>query len=103
RTAATPLDITAGMTLPGLEFRTYKQELYSVRIRLMAPGDKALPWSKPWDHVSVTIDDGAQDRLAYHESHDVDEQLSWIFGLVPPGTYSIGCYIHRSFPEEEDN
>ena len=66
----------------------------------MADGSP-LPWKSPWEHLSLTIDSPDRDPLAYHLNHGVDDGGSFTFNLVPPGHYSVACYLHPSAQELE--
>jgi len=86
-----PIDVKAGDSLTGVQIRVQEQPVYTVRLQIVTSDGSPVPWKS----LGVAIESPDQDLLAYRESHGVNEDGSYTFGLIPPGHYTVSTYIER--------
>jgi len=90
---AVPLEVHGGDNLSDLHFTVQKQVLYKVVFRVVTPDGSPLLGG-----IGVAIDSPDRDPLAYHESHELNQDGSYTLNLIPPGHYFMGSYIEPDFP-----
>ena len=87
---AVPIDIIAGVNIPDLQFRAFKEPIYTVTVKVATADGTPLPWN----NVGIAINSLDRDALAYHESHGVDEDGSYTLGGIPAGHYTVTGYLY---------
>lgn len=92
---ATTIEVKAAAKISNLQFRVREVALHRVRIQVVSADNVPLPWE--W--ISVAISSLNRDDLAYHGSHGIKENGSYIFGRVPPGRYRVRAFRQPSVPE----
>jgi len=94
REHAIQLDVNPGIRLPDVEFTTFYEPLYTIRIRVVAPDGTRLSYG---NGCGVQVDSVYRDPLSYHISHTLEEDGSYTFGYIPAGKYVISTYLQPNF------
>src|SRR5581483_10647428 len=86
---AVPFEIDAGRNESGVDFSLFREQLFSVRFRVLTSDGTRVPS----ENLGVKIDSPDQDPLAYHEYHGVEANGTYTLGLIPPGHYIVTTYF----------
>jgi len=95
---AVQLSIQAGIRLPDVKFTTFKQAVYSIRIRVLAPDGTQLSYK---NGCGVAVDSEDRNPLSYHISNTLEEDGTYTFGYIPPGKYRVTTYFQPDFEGDE--
>jgi len=95
---AVQLSIEKGVRLPDVKFRTFRESVYTIRIRVIAPDKTRLSYK---NGCGVAVDSEDRNPLSYHISHTLEEDGTYTFGYIPPGRYQVTTYFQPSFEEGE--
>jgi len=71
------IKVEAGQTVSGLKIRAFRERLFTVSFRIVAPDGRP----SPIEHVGVAIDSVRRDTLSYHLTQNRRED----------GWYTVGC------------
>lgn len=91
---AVQLSIHAGIRLPDVKFTTFRQPVYSIRIRVLAPDGTQLSYK---NGCGVAVDSEDRNPSSYHISHTLKEDGTYTFGYIPPGKYQVTTYFEPDF------
>lgn len=91
---AVQISIQAGARLPDVKFTTFRQSLYSIRIRVLTPDGTQLSYK---NGCGVAVDSEDRNPLSYHISHTLEEDGTYTFGYIPPGKYQVTTYFEPDF------
>jgi hypothetical protein len=90
------LSIGKGVRLPDVKFRTFRESVYTIRIRVIASDKTRLSYK---NGCGVAVDGEGRNPLSYHISHTLEEDGTYTFGYIPPGKYQVTTYFQSSFDE----
>jgi hypothetical protein len=95
---AIQLSIQAGVRLPDVKFTTFRQSVYRIRIRVLAPDGTRLSYK---NGCGVAVDSEDHNPLSYHINHTLEEDGTYAFGYIPPGKYQVTTYFQPDFESGE--
>lgn len=98
REQAIYLDIEPGVRLPDARLTTFRELLYTIRIRVTTPDGTRLSYK---NGCGVAVDSEYHDPLSYHISHTLEGDGSYTFGYIPAGKYLITTYFQPNFESGE--
>ena len=98
RVEAVPLYIEAGVRLPDVRVSTFREPLYTIRIRVVAADGSQLSYK---NGCGVAVDSTYRDPLSYHLSHTLKEDGTYTFGFIPSGKYVVQTFFQPNFDDGE--
>jgi hypothetical protein len=86
--------IEKGVRLPDVRFTTFRESVYTIRIRVIAPDKTPLSYK---NGCGVAVDSEDRNPLSYHIDHTLEEDGTYTFGYIPPGKYQVTTYFQPDF------